>query len=455
MNTKKTIHIISGGTTSPIAVHLGLHARAFGKTGRTLQSICGYEVPELEVVLHETKMVTGSRDNDRRGGTWYDGQLETNDDVKRLIESLKHDLSVKIVFMPVALCDFEVASIDRWETHANDVPPPDHVVPPNAQKFALASGKLTHQTPGKDAKRLSTHGNGEYTLRLKPAEKLIPTIREGRKDIFLVGFKTTDGVSENEQYIAGLNLLKEGSCNLVLANDVKTKLNMVITPEEARYHVTEDRYAALKGLVDMAKLRSHLTFTRSTVVAGDPVPWNDPVVPASLRMVVDYCIAMNAYKPFRGATVGHFAAKLSQDTFITSQRKTNFNDLEKIGLVRIKTDGPDTVLAYGAKPSVGGQSQRIVFSEHPEYDCIVHFHCPIKPGSQVPTVSQREYECGSHQCGKNTSTGLKKFGNLSAVFLDQHGPNIVFNSKIDPQEVINFINDNFDLSAKTGGYVTL
>jgi hypothetical protein len=205
----------------------------------------------------------------------------------------------------------------------------------------------------------------------------------------------------------------------------------------------------------MAKLRSHLTFTRSTVVAGEPVPWSDPIVPSSLRTIVDYCIAMNAYKPFRGATVGHFAAKLSQDTFITSQRKTNFNDLEKIGLVRIKTDGPDTVLAYGAKPSVGGQSQRIVFSDHPEYDCIIHFHCPIKPGSKIPQISQREVECGSHECGRRTSGGLAKFGNLSAVYLINHGPNIVFNSSIDPQEVIKFIEDNFDLAGKTGGYVSL
>ena len=35
--------------------------------------------------------------------------------------------------------------------------------------------------------------------------------------------------------------------------------------------------------------------------------------------------------------------------------------------------------------------------------------------------------------------------------LDNHGPNIVFNHNIDPQEVIDFINQNFDLSDKTGG----
>jgi hypothetical protein len=230
---------------------------------------------------------------------------------------------------------------------------------------------------------------------------------------------------------------------------------MVITPEEARYHETTDRDVALMGLIEMTYLRSHLTFTRSTVVAGDPVPWESELVPEALRTVVDYCILEGAYKPFRGATVGHFACKLNDNTFLTSIRKSNFNDLPTTGLVRIETDGPDNVLAYGAKPSVGGQSQRIVFNDHKEYDCIVHFHCPIKEGSEVPQVSQMEYECGSHQCGENTSKGLKKFGNLSAVYLQEHGPNIVFNRSIDPQEVIDFINANFDLNEKTGGYVSL
>ena len=82
--------------------------------------------------------------------------------------------------------------------------------------------------------------------------------------------------------------------------------------------------------------------------------------------------------------------------------KSNFNDLDKNGMVYVKTDGPDTVLAYGAKPSVGGQSQRIIFNDHIGMDCVVHFHCPLKSNhvDDIPIVSQREVECGSHQCGK-------------------------------------------------------
>lgn len=443
MNGKKSIHIISGGTIQHIATHLALCAPAYGGTGRSLMNLCHTYCEELDVVMHETKMVTGKREPDGRSGIWYGSKLETNEDVDLLISRIVEDLSVKILFMPVALCDFK----------------PDAI---GGAMLEPDSGEFWSKRPfGKDAPRLNTSSfsdENKLALQLVPAEKIIKKVRAKRKDIFLVGFKTTDDMTEDQMYLAGLGLLKGASCNLVLANDMKTRMNMVITPEEARYHVTTDRYQALKGLVEMAKLRSHLTFTRSTVVAGEPVPWGSDIVPPALREVVNFCIKQNAYKPFRGATVGHFAAKLSQDTFITSQRKTNFNDLDKIGLVRIKTDGPDTVLAYGAKPSVGGQSQRIVFSEHPEYDCIVHFHCPIKPGSEVPTVSQREYECGSHQCGQNTSRGLKQFTrdreSFSAVFLDQHGPNIVFNSKIDPRIIIEFIKENFDLSAKTGGYVS-
>jgi hypothetical protein len=240
----------------------------------------------------------------------------------------------------------------------------------------------------------------------------------------------------------------------VLANDVVTRTNMIITPEEAKYHITTNRDEALLQLVDMIYYRSQLTFTRSTVVDGQPVSWDSPLVFPALRTIVDYCVEQNAYKPFNGATVGHFACKIGECEFLTSIRKSNFNDLKTKGLVRVVTDGDDSVLAYGAKPSVGGQSQRIVFTEHPEYDCIVHFHCPIKSSSEVPTVSQREYECGSHQCGANTSRGLKTFGNLSAVMLDNHGPNIVFNHNINPQEVIDFINTNFDLQGKTGGLVS-
>lgn len=44
------------------------------------------------------------------------------------------------------------------------------------------------------------------------------------------------------------------------------------------------------------------------------------------------------------------------------------------------------------------------------------------------------------------------YGPLKAVYLDQHGPNIVFNRDVDPEVVIAFIEANCDLSLKFGGY---
>ncbi|MFO0658708.1 MAG: phosphopantothenoylcysteine decarboxylase [Polyangiaceae bacterium] len=403
------IQVIAGGTQFHVRPHLALSAPAYGGTGRRLKQLV--ESHGEQVDLHLTTMAGGP------------STLETPSDVARLVNELVADDAVRILFMPVAIADFEGSVLDGGVASAS----------------------------GLDQPRLKT-SQGNVDLRLTPAPKIIGNIRKTRKNLFLVGFKTTSGATGDEQFAAGLRLLKSASCNLVLANDLRTRLSMVITPEQASYHASTDRQASLAGLVEMALLRSRGTFTRSTVVDGAPVPWSSPLVPETLRAVVDHCIERGAYKPFLGSTVGHFAVRLEDGRFLTSRRKTNFNQLSQVGLVLIEAIGDDRVIAHGSRPSVGGQSQRIIFREHPEADCIVHFHCPLKPGVSIPTREQRPHECGSHQCGANTSAGLTRFGNLLAVMLDKHGPNVVFHRSIDPREVIDFIEAHFDLSASTAGY---
>lgn len=415
MMDKKKVIIYGGGTVNYVRNHLSLCAQAYGGTARRLANLCATYLPNLEVDLRLTKMACSGQSD-----------LETNQHIAKDLEDVIESDRTKVVIMSAALCDFE--------------------------------GSIGELPSGKHGRRLDSRMEEHLSMNLTPAKKLISMIRKKRKDIFLVGFKNTCNLNPLEQYIKGINLCKEASCNLVFANDSYTRLNMIITPEEARYAETTNRDEALIELLKMINLRSHLTFTRSTVVSGEPVSWNSDLVPSALKEVVNFCIAKKAYKSVvnydtSGITAGHFACKIDDTTFLTSIRRTDFNRLNEVGLVKIVTDGPDTVLAYGAKPSVGGQSQRIVFRDHPDTDCIVHFHCPIKADSQVPIVSQKEFECGSHECGKNTSQGLKKFGNLYAVYLDNHGPNIVFNRNIDPKEVINFIETNFDLLQKTGGFL--
>lgn len=425
MNKIKNIHVFGGGSIAHISNHFAVCAPAYGNTADKIHEIIldDNRFSNFNVYPELTKMASGGM---------FPTKLETNEDIAARIEVLKKDLNTKIIFFSCALVD--------WKPDSGEI-------------FNNQGGFDKIQSFGKYAQRLESR-NGCPSITFQPTDKIISNIRTGRKDIFLVGFKTTCNASKQEMYEKGLRLCKEGSCNLVLVNDTKTRLNFIVCPEEAVYSETTDRQQVLKELVDITYYRSQLTFTQSTVVEGKPVSWNDERIPESLRKVVNYCIRGNAYKPFHGKTAGHFAVKLSDTEFLTSIRKTNLNDLNTVGMVYVKTNGPDTVLAYGAKPSVGGQSQRIVFKDHPGYDAIVHFHSPLKknPRDIIPIRSQREVSCGSHECGKNTSDGLKQFGNLKAVMLDNHGPNIVFNKNINPEEVIDFINANFDLEEKTGGY---
>ena len=290
-------------------------------------------------------------------------------------------------------------------------------------------------------------------LALPVTDALVARIRRERKDIYLSVVRISFDERPALMYGRGLLAQKRLGINLVLAHDVVTGHSVVIGPEQSRYHEGNDLAAASAGFAEMIALRSGLTFTRSTVVDGAPVDWHDPRVPHALRVAVDHCVHAGAYKPVNGSTVGHFAVKLGDGEFLTSRRKTDFNRLDEVGLVRVRATGDDRVVAYGSRPSVGGQSQRIVFAEQPDADCILHFHSPLKAGSEVPVRPQRPYECGSHECGRNTSRGLGRFGDLYAVMLEGHGPNVVFNRTTDPERVIRFVEDNFDLAGRTDGEV--
>lgn len=182
------------------------------------------------------------------------------------------------------------------------------------------------------------------------------------------------------------------------------------------------------------------------------MPWSDPRVPAALRTVVEHCVRRGAYKPFRDITVGHFAVRAGPHTLLSSRRGRNFNRPGDRDLVRVEFDD-DRMIVHGARPSAGTRSQFAVLSAHPEFDCIVHFHCPKRGDSLVPVRSQREVECRSHECGRNTADGMQRLGPLAAVMLDQHGPNVIFHADGDPQAVIAFIERHFDLGGRTDDLV--
>jgi hypothetical protein len=415
----KKIVIVGGGTMSHVRNHLSLCAPAYGATAKALFSKLWTETAEqnfeIDLKLILTKMADPS------------SKIVTNEDVSDLVDTLIADPDVRSIIFNVAFVDF--------------------------------TGSIGNTPSGKHAKRLKT-SDGGLQMTLTPSEKIINRIRKSRKDIFLVAFKTTCDGSSQIQYECGLELLKKNSCNLVLANDTVTRNNMIIAPEETRYCETTDRDDVLNYLAKMTIARIQNHFTRSTVVEGNAIPWSSDEIPNSLRTVVNHCISRAAYKPVLGKTAGHFAVKEKDGTILTSIRKANFNRLDEVGLVKIISKNENEVIAYGHKPSVGGQSQRIVFNDHPDLDCIVHFHCPMKDGAGISVRPQWQNECGSHECGGNTSRGLREMDlgdghSLSVVFLDNHGPNIVFKRDTPADKVIGFIEKNFDLSSKTGGMVSI
>jgi hypothetical protein len=425
----KKIYVLGGGTIQHIRPHLALCAPAYGKAARHIAKSLQYHPivadGNYQLMLRLTRMANPANP--------YLCIGETNEDVGEQLEKIATDPDTKMIFMSVALCDY---------------------VPTLGE---MKDGKLVWNRPvGKNHARLKS--SEQQYLRLHQAHKIIGEIRKKRKDIFLVGFKTTAGVSEEEQYEAGLTLLKKNSCNLVLANDIQTGLNMIVCPELAAYSVSHDREQVLDDLVDMALSRSTNTFSRTRVSMQEPptrapkplMSWEQGEVPETLRKVVDWCVENGAYKPFNNVTVGHFGFRPGHpDQLWSSRRKQNFNDISARDLVFVKFT-ESGVEAGGAKPSAGARSQYTVLSKFSDLDCIVHFHCPMKPGSSVPVRSQRAFECGSHECGKNTAEGMVRVNdNLAAVMLDKHGPNVVFSSKADPKMVIDFIEANFDLSKST------
>ncbi len=110
--------------------------------------------------------------------------VDTNADVARLVGALVADPATRLIFMPVALYDFTASVLEGGEPTAS----------------------------GKRAPRLRSD-DGTQTLALTPTPKVIGAIRRERKDIFLVGFKTTAGAAPDAQFAAGLRLLKQSSCN--------------------------------------------------------------------------------------------------------------------------------------------------------------------------------------------------------------------------------------------------
>lgn len=401
MNNRRTI-IIGGGTFNPVRAHLSLATCAFGTAARKLHEL----IPGSELFL--TKMADPAH-----------SPLISNDDVAKFIDTLLSDETVGTIILNVAFCDY--------------------------------TGKIGTVESGFHAERLRT-AEGPVEMIMTPAEKVISKIRRVRPDIFLVGFKTTTNETPENQFLIALKMMKSSKCNLVLANDLITRHNMILTPEETHYGDTTDRDAVLSELASMISSRAHATYHTTKFVERDSFPIRDVTSP-TFQKVVQWVIDNNGFisNNGNGFTPGHFCQRIAENVFFSSQRKANHNLVFSEGMskVTVSADHETFTVEGKRKASVGARSQWLVLQENPGFDCIIHTHNPLLTGSMIPSTPQKPYQCGSLECGLNTLNHLGDFGDIKAVYLEKHGANILFKSSATPESVIQFIKNNIELGVKT------
>ena len=168
------IIIYGGGTFSPLRNHLSLCAMSFGQTATWLKN----HLPQATLRL--TKMA------DRYS------KLVTNEDVKKDLDKYLDDYNTSVIIMSSALCDYD--------------------------------GQIGDVPSGSHAPRLKTREDESPVVKLTPADKLIPYIKERRPDILIVGFKTTTNETQETQ----IEYAKRMDVDMVLANDTITRNNILL-----------------------------------------------------------------------------------------------------------------------------------------------------------------------------------------------------------------------------------
>jgi hypothetical protein len=213
------IVVIGGGTFSYVRSHLALSAPAFGTTAKQITYIAKdvfqnkHGLRDFSIDLTLTKMADPN------------SSIVTNKDVIHWLDAILDDLTVKVVFFTVAMCDFNGSILD-YSTNI----------------FGLETER------GKHRPRLSS--KEDYMMELTPTDKAIDAIKARRPDIIVIGFKTTAGETETGQYFKSLPLTEH--CDYVLSNDIVARRNFylkgrkaIVTPS----YDDENRYRTLVKLV--------------------------------------------------------------------------------------------------------------------------------------------------------------------------------------------------------------
>ena len=208
----QNIYIITGGTMVHITPHFSITAPAYGKVGVEIDDLLRTNLANKNDILYlvKTKMAGVNSDEvtEHLKSLNLKSTIETNDELKSFVEVISKESSTQAIIMAAAICDFEPEKLSAYE----DKTP------------------VTITDFGKDKKRL--HKAHSLELKLKPSRKIIDIIKKTNSTIFLVTFKTTAGESEDVLVEKSFYNLKRSQSNMVFGNDIKNKINLIVTEEE-------------------------------------------------------------------------------------------------------------------------------------------------------------------------------------------------------------------------------
>lgn len=285
----KNICILGGGTNTYISSNIALSAPDYGSTAIKLESkFMSHPENKMNVHLYLTKMAHPDCED----------APDTPEQVEALVDSLISDPNTKVIIFNVTVIDFKPTYLTEW-------------------RQADKSLGLDTSTFGKYTNWITTKGTPVIDLELKPYHKIINKIRKERKDILLVGFKTTCGSTKEEQFREGLKLCKDASADVVFIDDVdKDRINKLQECIDY-FNINKTLFSLLKEKIDtrtategeqqvyvhysqqynnwlnrLSKLQNN-----GLVTPEESSYWydtKDEALDGLVQMVLDHCIVVNS-----------------------------------------------------------------------------------------------------------------------------------------------------------------
>lgn len=255
------IYVIGGGTVSYIRGHLAIANVSYGAMAYNISS--SLREMEIKGELHEysTKMAgdffdavelkgEGSwrravvfEETDPRSEEDYMPGLDTNEDIVRLVNEIIDKQRPRILFLMTEPCMFEGFALGDERT---------------VVKFADGNRIFERPNTPSGPEEPTLHPKEDHEIRLKACDPL-----EGIKDkgeLFVVGYHITEDVSEINQYHAGKIYLTKTKFDMVLIEDRKTGIHMIVCREENDYSyvVYSNRDEAIDILIKTSMTRSEM-----------------------------------------------------------------------------------------------------------------------------------------------------------------------------------------------------